>query len=82
MLLVEFAFGRFALGVRFAFDLFELAFVFPFSFSFLFFGFLGLFSFAFVDVFEFLFSLVVSGGLTTSEASPALAARLTSIATV
>lgn len=79
MLLVEFALGRFAFGVRFALaDLFVLAL----SFSFLFFGFLGLFSFAFVDVFEFLFSFVVSGGLTTSEASPALAARLTSIATV
>jgi hypothetical protein len=81
--LLAFAFaGRFAfpfaLGDRLAF---AFAFVFPFAFSFLFFGFLGLSSFAFDDEFVLRFSFD-SSGATASGDSPALAGRLTSIATV
>lgn len=79
--------GRFAFGVRFALaDLLALlllfALAFAFSFSFLFLGRFGRFSLelAFAEEFEFRFS--DSGGCTVSEASPAFAARLMSIATV
>jgi hypothetical protein len=86
-----FAFGLLALAGRLVFpfalgDRLAFAFVFPFAFAFafVFFGFFGLFSFAFAfafaDVFVLRFSFDSSG--VASGDSPALAGRLTSIATV
>ena len=83
--IVEFAFGRFAFGVRFALaDLFALLLPLElplaFSLSFLFLGFFGLFSLLFTAL--FVLRLSSSAGFTVSEASPCLVARLMSIATV
>jgi hypothetical protein len=91
---VTFAFGLFALAfaARFVFpfalgDRLAFAFVFPFAFAFAFafFGFFGLFSFAFAFAFAEVFVLRFSfdsSGATVAGDSPALAGRLTSIATV
>ena len=80
----EFTFARFALPGLFALiDLFVLPFVLPFAFSLVFLGRgrFGLFSLLFADELVLRFSLG-SSGVTFSEDSPALAARLMSIATV
>ncbi len=72
--LLAFAPGRFAFA-------FVLPFALPFAFAFVFLGFLGLFSFAFA-AFVLRLSFCSSAGGTVSDDSPALAGRLTSIATV
>ena len=79
-----FAFGllfAFAGLLAFAAGRFAFAFVLPFALPFVFLGFLGLFSFAF-DAFVLRLSFGCSSGVTVSGDSPALAARLMSIATV
>jgi hypothetical protein len=71
-----FALDRLALA-----GLFVLPFAFAFSFAFLFRGRLGLFVFSFAAEFVLRFS-AGSSGVTVSDASPAFAGRLMSIATV